>query len=397
MWPKSLKVWKRMHKLLRITTVSMSYRLLLKGQMEYMSRYFETHAASAPGWELDDLATDENTQIHPIDMERKPSPVKDFASLVKLRALIKKLKPRIVHTHTPKAGLLGMLAAYLCRVPVRLHTVAGIPWMESAGAKRKVLQFMEKLTYRFATHVYSNSQALKEFILENNLLPAQKISVLARGSSNGINTEWYSRTEEVMVQAHALKEEWGLKDEKVILFVGRLVKDKGIEELLEAYQNLRQQYQLKLLLVGPFEKELDPLSDWAVTLIENDIDIITPGYVKDVRPYMALSYLLAFPSYREGFPNVPMQAGAMGLPAIVTDINGCNEIVEQVVNGLIIPPKSAGHLQEALVRLLEDNELYNSLAENARPMIEQRYEQQLIWEALLEEYQIHLKKAGINV
>ena len=397
MWPKSLKVWKRMHKLLRITTVSMSYRLLLKGQLQFMSQHFETHAASAPGWELDDLATDENTQVHPIDMERKPSPVKDFASLVKLRALIKKLKPRIVHTHTPKAGLLGMLAAYLCRVPVRLHTVAGIPWMESVGAKRKVLQFMEKLTYRYATHVYSNSQALKEFILENNLLPSQKISVIAKGSSNGINTEWYSRTQEVLKKASALKEEWGLKDEKVILFVGRLVKDKGIEELLEAYKNLKPVLKIKLLLVGPFEKERDPLSDWASNLIENDIDIITPGYVKDVRPYMALSYLLAFPSYREGFPNVPMQAGAMGLPSIVTDINGCNEIVEQEVNGLIIPPKSAGHLQEALVRLLEDNELYNRLSQNARPMIEQRYEQKLIWEALLEEYQIHLKKAGIDV
>ncbi len=386
-----------MHKLLRITTVSMSYRLLLKGQLQFMSQHFETHAASAPGWELDDLATDENTQVHPIDMERKPSPVKDFASLVKLRALIKKLKPRIVHTHTPKAGLLGMLAAYLCRVPVRLHTVAGIPWMESVGAKRKVLQFMEKLTYRYATHVYSNSQALKEFILENNLLPSQKISVIAKGSSNGINTEWYSRTQEVLKKASALKEEWGLKDEKVILFVGRLVKDKGIEELLEAYKNLKPVLKIKLLLVGPFEKERDPLSDWASNLIENDIDIITPGYVKDVRPYMALSYLLAFPSYREGFPNVPMQAGAMGLPSIVTDINGCNEIVEQEVNGLIIPPKSAGHLQEALVRLLEDNELYNRLSQNARPMIEQRYEQKLIWEALLEEYQIHLKKAGIDV
>ncbi len=386
-----------MHRLLRITTVSMSYRLLLKGQLQFMSRYFETHAASAPGWELDDLTTDENTEVHPVSMERKPAPLKDFSSLLKLRLLIKKLQPQIVHTHTPKAGLLGMLAAYVCKVPVRLHTVAGIPWMESAGAKRKLLAAMEKLTYRYATHVYSNSRALQEFILKNNLLPPQKISVIANGSSNGIDTKWYSRTAEVMQQAQALKEEWGLTDEKVILFVGRLVKDKGIEELLEAYQNLKDTQKLKLLLVGPFEEERDPLSDKATKLIEEDDNILTPGYVKDVRPYMALSYMLAFPSYREGFPNVPMQAGAMGLPSVVTDINGCNEIVNQEVNGLIITPKSASQLQEAMNRLLTDATLHDSLAANARPMIEQRYEQRLIWEALLREYQVHLKNADLDV
>jgi glycosyltransferase involved in cell wall biosynthesis len=380
-------------KLLRIATVSMSFRLLLKGQLKFMSQYFETHAASSPGWELDELETYEATEVHPIAMERVPSPVKDLISLRKLIALSKRLKPEIVHTHTPKAGLLGMLAARITGVPIRLHTVAGIPWMESQGRKRKVLRFVERLTYRFATHVYSNSFALKDFILENGLLPKHKISVIANGSSNGINTNWYSRKEEVMLQTQALKLEWGLTNEKVILFVGRLVKDKGIEELLEAYQKLKGTHNLKLLLVGPFEEDRAPLSASAIKMIEEDVDIITTGYVKDVRPYMALSYLLAFPSYREGFPNVPMQAGAMGLPSIVTDINGCNEIVEHEVNGLIIEPKSVDHLKKAISRLLTDEALYDKMAINARPMIAKRYEQNLIWEALLNEYRFHLRNS----
>jgi glycosyltransferase involved in cell wall biosynthesis len=375
----------------------MSYRLLLKGQLQFMSHHFETHAASAPGWELDDLAANENTQVHPVFMERKPSPIEDFSSLLKLRLLIKNLMPQIVHTHTPKAGLLGMWAAYLCKVPVRIHTVAGIPWMESVGAKRKLLAAMEKLTYRFATHVYSNSLGLQNFILKNNLLRSNKISVIANGSSNGIDTHWYNRTTVVMQQAEALKEDWGFKGEKVILFVGRLVKDKGIEELLEAYQNLRTKHKLKLLLVGPVEEERDPLADWAMQMIVDDNDIITTGYVKDVRPYFALSHLLAFPSYREGFPNVPMQAGAIGLPAVVTDINGCNEIIENEINGLIIPAKSVSRLEKALDRLLSDQNLYQRIAANTRPMIVERYDQKVLWESLLGEYKDHLKRAGLSV
>ena len=386
-----------MLKLLRITTVSMSFRLLLRGQLQFLSYHFDTHAASAPGWELDDLLTHEKTRVHSVKMERPPAPKQDLASLFKLRKLITNLKPQIVHTHTPKAGLLGMLAGYLCHVPVRLHTVAGIPWMESAGKKRKLLQLMEKLTYRFATHVYSNSFALKDFILKNCLLPEHKISVIANGSSNGINTEWYNRSAEVLHSAEMLKNKLRITDEKVILFVGRLVKDKGIQELVEAFQEIRPKHRVKLLLVGPLEKDRDPLSSWAEDLLSNDPNIITTGYVNDVRPYIAMSHLLAFPSYREGFPNVPMQAGSMGLPSVVTDINGCNEIIENEVNGLIVPPKSTNALTKAISRLLEDQNLYDYLASNARPMIVSRFDQQDFWNALLDEYNHHLRKAGYDV
>lgn len=385
-------------RLLRICTVSISFRLLLKGQLKYMSKYFDTYASSAPGEELFELEELENTVPYPIPIERKPTPWKDWRSLIALYCLFQKIKPTIVHTHTPKAGLLGMMASYFAKVPIRLHTVAGIPWMESSGIIRWALKWMERFTYRFATHVYSNSFAMRDFILESKLIRPNKISVIGQGSSNGIDTNWYHKTVEVEELAIQLRNQFNLEGYKVLLFVGRLVKDKGIEELLEAYKALKKKYKIKLLLVGPFEKDRDPLSSQAMYTIENDPGIITTGYVKDVRQYMAVSYLLAFPSYREGFPNVPMQAGAMGLPSVVTDINGCNEIIQNGVNGLFIQPKNIPSLQSALESLLSDQDLYKKIASNARPMITSRFEQEHIWELIFQEYNRHLKINGlINV
>lgn len=376
----------------------MSFRLLLKGQLKYMSKHFNVFASSAPGEELFELKELENTIPHPIPMERKPSPIKDWFSLLKIVRLIMELKPIIVHTHTPKAGLLGMMASYFTKVPIRLHTVAGIPWMDSKGINRSILKWIEKLTYCFATHVYSNSIAMRDFILENNLIRENKISVIGQGSSNGIDTNWYNNTAEVKELAGNLRNQYDLEEYKVILFVGRLVKDKGIEELLEAYEALKKTFKIKLLLVGPFEKDRDPLSSHAIHAIENDPFIVATGYVKDVRPYMAISYLLAFPSYREGFPNVPMQAGAMGLPSVVTDINGCNEIIEDGVNGLLVQPKNISALQSAIEALLSDENLYKKIEANARPMITSRFEQKQMWDLILREYNMHLEEKGyINV
>ena len=363
-----------------------------------MSNYFETHAVSSPGIHLDNLSTEEGTKVYSVSMERQPSPFKDLISLFLMSSLIARIEPDIVHTHTPKAGLIGLMASWMVGIPVRLHTVAGIPWVESVGIRRKLLRTTEKLTYFFATHVYSNSFELRKFILKNELLPVDKISVVANGSSNGIDTSWFRLSDEIESASCKLKKQWAIDGFKVIVFVGRLVKDKGIEELLHSFIGLKKKgYRVKLVLVGPYEENRDPLTDWARDQINTDSDIICTGFVEDVRPYLAASDFLAFPSYREGFPNVPMQAGAMGLPSIVSDINGCNEIIKNEVNGLIIPPKNIDALSNAIERLLTDRNLYDRLSRNARPMIKNRFEQSLVWDALLLDYHKHLKKAGINV
>ena len=282
-----------------------------------------------------------------------------------------------------------MLAAKLAGVPHRLHTVAGLPLMEATGTKRTILNFVEKLTYSCATKVYPNSKGLYDFILKEHFTTTEKLKVIGNGSSNGIDTEYFSATQISEDQKQELRHELGINESDfVFVFVGRLVKDKGINELVKAFKNIKQSYSksIKLLLVGPLESNLDPLLPETLQEIEENPDMITVGFQQDVRPYFAISDALVFPSYREGFPNIVMQAGAMKLPSIVTDINGCNEIIENEVNGLFIPTKNAEALHEAMRKIVEDSILYGKLKKNARRLISERYEQQVVWEAILNEY-----------
>lgn len=387
-----------MLKLVRITTVPISLDKLLTNQLKYMvDNEFEVYMVSSFGDNISYLEKRESSKFMVVNMQRTIAPLKDFISLVKLVYLLNKLKPLIVHTHTPKAGLLGMIASWITRVPVRLHTVAGLPLMEATGAKRKILDWAEWLTYCCAVKVYPNSKSLKEFIIQNDFCKPGKLKVIGNGSSNGIDTNYFSLNSSISDQANQLKKDFLITDINfVFIIIGRLVKDKGIEELVEAFLSLNNSYpDTKLLLVGPFEHERDPLSNNCLQAISNNKAILTAGYQKDVRPYLAISQALVFPSYREGFPNVPMQAGCFDLPCIVTNINGCNEIIENEKNGLIIPVKDAAALRNSMERMLTDKSLYSQLKANSRKMIVDRYEQSHFWSLLLNEYQLHLKEHGI--
>ncbi|MBN9312768.1 MAG: glycosyltransferase family 4 protein [Chryseobacterium sp.] len=362
-----------------------------------MNCYFEVIAVSSDGPYLKRVAEKLGVRFNLVEMTRTISPVQDLKSLWHFYRLCKKEKPQIVHSHTPKAGIVGMLGAKLAGVPVRMHTVAGLPLMEAKGIKRRMLDGVEKLTYRCATHVYPNSRGLYEFILQNNFTAKDKLEVIGNGSSNGIDTEYFSPTQIAEEQKVQLKKELGIHEKDfVFLFVGRLVGDKGINELINAFHSLKtaesnnKQYGTqrgyKLLLVGPLESHLDPLHPETLKKIEQHPHIIMTGFQQEVRPFLAISNCLVFPSYREGFPNVVLQAGAMELPSIVSDINGCNEIIVNGKNGLIIPSKNTKAVEEAMQKVMDDRELYRQLRENARPMIKSRYEQSVVWNALLEEY-----------
>ncbi|TGN26865.1 glycosyltransferase family 1 protein [Empedobacter tilapiae] len=351
-----------------------------------MSNHFEVIGISSSDEELEEVKNDEGIAVIPIEMSRKITPVQDIKSLIKTYKYLKKEQPQIVHTHTPKAGIVGMLAAKLAGVPIRLHTVAGLPLMEAVGVKRKVLDFVEKLTYSSATKVYPNSKGLYDFILQNSYTSADKLKVIGEGSSNGIDTSFFSRQQISEEKQAQLKIKLQIQPtDFVFVFVGRLVGDKGINELIKAFSKLNKQ-NVKLLLVGPLESELDPLQDETLKEIEINPAILTVGFQKDVRPYFAISHALVFPSYREGFPNVVMQAGAMELPSIVSDINGCNEIIIEGRNGTIIPVKSSDVILIAMQKMIDDKDFYHELKKNARPMIQARYEQSVVWNALLAEY-----------
>jgi len=397
-------------KLIRITTVPISLEKLLENQLIFMSKQFDVTAISADKSRLEKFGIANKIKTKHIELTRQITPLQDLKTLFQLYKFLKKEKPQIVHSHTPKAGTIGMLAAKLAKVPNRLHTVAGLPLLEATGFKRKILNLVEKVTYASATKIYPNSYGLEQIILAQKFTKKEKLKVIANGSSNGINTEYFNPKNYSSTQNDELKKELGIaKEDFVFIFVGRLVSDKGINELIQAFNKLKTTHQIqntkdkthtdlspfpsgrlgwdsKLLLVGSLETELDPLKKETLELIKTNKNIISVGYQQDVRPYFAISDILTFPSYREGLPNVVLQAGAMGLPSIVTNINGCNEIIEHNHNGLIISVKNEGELFNAMNELLTNDTLLLKLTQNSRNSIVSRYQQQVVWDALLEEY-----------
>ncbi|AEH00890.1 glycosyltransferase family 4 protein [Lacinutrix sp. 5H-3-7-4] len=375
-------------KLIRVTTIPLSLEKLLGGQMSFMKDFYKVKAVSSDKEKLEEVGKIEGVETHWIDLTRKITPIKDILAVWKMYNFLKKEKPHFIHSHTPKAGMVSMLAGKLAGVPNRLHTVAGLPLLESTGVKRIVLNIVEKITYSCASKVYPNSNALKNIIIANNLAKQNKLKVIGHGSSNGINLDYFNPENFTVQQIDTLKKQIGIKaGQFVYIFVGRIVKDKGINELIESFIKVNlENPNTKLLLVGPFESDLDPIKPENVIKIKENKNIIEVGYVNDVRPYFLISDLLVFPSYREGFPNVVMQAAAMGLPCIVSNINGCNEIIQQNSNGLIVPVKDVENLTLKMKELLLNEALYLKLKTNTRESIKDRYEQKFIWHEILNEY-----------
>lgn len=376
------------NKLIRITTVPLSLDLLLSGQLNYMKDFYQVTAVSSEDEYLKKIGIKESIKTFPIEMSRKITPIQDLVAVVKLFLFLKKENPLIVHSHTPKAGLVTMIASKCAGIPIRLHTVAGLPLMETKGLKRSILKSVEKLTYSCATMVYPNSKGLYDFIVENKFTEHGKLKIIGNGSSNGINTKHFSPEQVSQSEQENLKTALGIEAEDfVFVFVGRLVGDKGINEVVQAFKKLiNQNSKVKLILVGMEERDLDPLEQWTQEEINSNKNILFVGYQDDIRPYLVISKALVFASYREGFPNVVLQAGAMGLPSIVSNINGCNEIIVDGKNGIIIPVKNSEAIEKAVLRMMNEKVFFLSLQSNTREMITSRYEQQVIWDCILEEY-----------
>jgi glycosyltransferase involved in cell wall biosynthesis len=375
--------------LIRISTVPLSLHKLLKGQMRYMQENgFLVHLVSSPGPEITAVMRSEGCGLTSIAMTRSITPFQDFLSMIRLWFLFFKMKPAIIHTHTPKAGLLGMLAASLAGVPIKLHTIAGLPWMESKGVKKNLLKQVERLTISLSTRVHVNSQHLLNFMRFEGLDPnPSKLKIIGNGSSNGIDTDYYSRANVSFEQIEEIRKVAKPGSNAFVwLFVGRLVGDKGIFELIEAFLHVQAQHpEDQLWLVGPFENK-DRLKSSILNTINNNKNIINWGYCDDVRPFFAAADVLVFPSYREGFPNVPMQAAAMECPMILSDINGCNEIVEHNVNGMLVPVKNPDALTDAMLLMRNNPDLRKYFADNSLAIIKKKYSNQAIWTLLEAEY-----------
>lgn len=376
-------------KLIRITTVPMALRYLLPGQMRFMANHgFDVLMISADGQERQAVIDNEQCRHLVVPMTRKITPFSDLKCLLRLIRIFRKEKPDIVHTHTPKAGLLGMLAARLCGVKVRIHTVAGLPLMVERGFKYRLLKTMEKLTYAAANQVWPNSNSLMQYISRHKLCPPSKLSIIAKGSTNGIDINRFSKVNLDVKMIDEVKRQSGYDAQYTyLLCIGRLVKDKGIPELVNVFKQLQENNKkLRLLLVGEFEATLDPLPAGTLHEITANQAIIHINWSNQVEYFMSLAGFFVFPSHREGFPNVLLQAGAMGLPVICSHITGNIDIVTNNETGLIFESGNEQQLLKLLQYALLHPQHMQTMASNLQQKVRENYRQENIWQNMLLAY-----------
>ena len=372
-------------KLIRTSTIPGSIETFCRGLLRELQEgeNYEVVVVSSPGKEMEIISQREHVKCIDVPMERHISPFRDIRSLFRLYKVFKKERPDMVHSITPKAGLLSMIAAKLARVPVRLHTFTGLVFPTARGFTKKILILTDKITCACATHIVPEGEGVKSD-LQTYKITQKPLKILGHGNIRGIDLEYYNPTlPEVASEAEKIRD----KDKFTFIFIGRIVGDKGINELIEAFEELKKNASdIRLILVGYFEKSLDPISEKSSEILKEDKDIILAGQQKDVRPWLLASDAFVFPSYREGFPNVVIEAGAMGLPSIVTDINGSREIIINGENGLVIPPHDVKSLFEAMKQMVVNKKERLEMASKSRNMIASRYEQSYVRQCLKDYY-----------
>lgn len=375
-------------RLLHVTTVPMSL-MFMRGQVGYVKRCgYVVHAVSSPGPELEAFGEEEDVAVHAVEMPRRITPVGDLVALWRLWRLFRRIRPDIVHAHTPKGGLLGTLAAWLARVPNRVYHMRGLPMMAATGWKRKLLAMSEKTTCRLAHRVMCVSGSLRQVAIDERLCPPGKIKVLAGGSGNGVDaTGRFSPERHEADTRDAVRAAHGIPAGAVVAgFVGRVVRDKGVGELAEAWRSLREQYPaLHLMLAGPVEPQ-DPLSEHVIQQLRDDDRVHLLGHVDDTAPLYTAMDLVVLPTYREGLPNVPLEAAAMERAVVATRIPGCVDAVADGETGTLVPAKDAEALAGAIANYLDDPKRRARHGKAGRQRVLEQFRQEVIWEALAQEY-----------
>lgn len=369
-------------KIIRSVTVPQSIGFFEEVMMRLKEDGYEVVVVSSHG-----KAMDAFRERHPqektieLPMERRISLIKDIKSLWQMIKVMRIEKPYMVHSMTPKAGLLTMIAGWLTGVPVRVHTFTGLVWPTEKGIKRKILMATDWLTCACATHVIPEGQGVLDD-LKNHKVCRKPMKVLGYGNVMGVDMERFNPARFSDVK----------KDESKFrfVFVGRIVGDKGINELVEAFVRLNKEHpNTQLTLVGKYEANLDPVKPETINTIEENpcIDACGPRYGDDLLVEYIKSDCFVMPSYREGFPNTVMEAGALGLPSVVTDINGSREIIIHGENGLIVPSKNTDALYKAMKQMVEDMSAREKMASNARSLIVSRFEKNFVQDCLIKFYE----------
>ena len=369
-------------KIIRTSTVATSLNTFCRGTLRDLSRLYDVVAVSTPDHELQEIAQREGIRVIGVPMSRPIAPLRDLVSLWRLIRVFRRERPAMVHSITPKAGLLSMIAAWICRVPIRLHTFTGLVFPTATGLKKRILILTDRITCACATHIVPEGEGVKADLINYNIT-RKPLQVLGYGNIRGIDLDHYRRSSEVMEKALTLRK----PNLFTFVFIGRVVRDKGIDELVEAFSLLHSEHpQTRLILVGRAEDNLDPVSPNTRRTIASHPAIEAVGNQSDVRPWLAASDALVFPSYREGFPNVVIEAGALDLPSIVTDINGSREIIVHGQNGIIVPPRNAQALLQAMTQFVQNPQATQAMAQKARQMIASRLEKSFVQKCLFDYY-----------
>lgn len=387
-------------RLVYVTTVPLTLTFFFHGQIGYLKRRgFEICAVSSPGDLADRFAEKELIRFYPTPMVRTIAPIADLAALWRLWRLFRRIKPDIVHSHTPKAGLLGTIAARASGVPIVFLSVFGLRQMTQTGFSRWLMDMTSRLTCSLADRVWCDSFSVREHIVKAHLSPDRKTVVLGLGSANGVDAEGaFSPQRYGLPVRDNVRQRYAIPGDAYVLgFVGRIVKDKGMHELACAWRPLRDKYpNLHLLLVGPIEPE-DPLFSEDEALFRSDDRIHLAGYQENVAPFFAAMDLFVMPSYREGFGLTNIEAAAMQLPVVSTLIPGCVDSVQDGLTGTLVPARNTGALIEAIEKYVNDLGLGREHGIAGRQRVLRDFRQEAIWDALFEEYIRLLAKKGIEV
>jgi glycosyltransferase involved in cell wall biosynthesis len=385
-------------RLIHVTTVGMTLRFVA-GQVRHMQRQgIEVHAMSAPGALLDEFHKSENVPIHAVEMTRKISPIRDLFSMFHIHQVMRRIRPDIVHGHTPKGGLLAMIAAWLGRVPVRIYQIHGLPFITARRHRRLLLKWSEKISCLLAHEVLCVSESMRQIAITEGICPESKVRVLCGGSSNGVDgTDQFNPNNFSNEQRLSVRAKYSIPADAILLgFIGRIVRDKGLIELVEAWQSLRDALpNMHLLVVGPFEPH-DPLPSETERTLREDPRIHLAGENWSPAGLYSAMDMVVLPSYREGFPVVPLEAAAMGLPMIATRIPGCVDAVVDGVTGTLVEPHDAMSLAKVIERYASQAELRRAHGEAGRQRVLRDFRPEKIWEAVYSEYErlLNAKRNG---